>query len=74
MKVIIPNMREFRVFYSDNEGSVMFFKRDWQEVKSEESWKPSEEQMKALKQMFSIGDEKAAEVVASLYQDLQKLL
>lgn len=31
VKVIIPNMREFRVFYSDNEGSVMFFKRDWVE-------------------------------------------
>ena len=31
VKVIIPNMRESRVFYSDNEGSVMFFKRDWHE-------------------------------------------
>ena len=48
VKVIIPNMREFRVFYSDNEGSVMFFKRDWVEVKQEEHWKPSEEQMEAL--------------------------
>ena len=44
VKVIIPNMREFRVFYSDNEGSVMFFKRDWVEVKQESHWKPSEEQ------------------------------
>lgn len=34
VKVIIPNMREFRTFYSDNEGVVgMFFKRDWEEVK-----------------------------------------
>ena len=48
VKVIIPNMREFRVFYSDNEGSVMFFKRDWREEKQEEHWKPSEEQMEAL--------------------------
>jgi len=48
VKVIIPNMREFRVFYSDNEGSVMFFKRDWSEEKQEEHWKPSEEQMEAL--------------------------
>lgn len=32
--VIIPNMREFRTFYSDNEGVVgMFFKRDWEELK-----------------------------------------
>ena len=49
VKVIIPNMREFRVFYSDNEGSVMFFKRDWEEDKQEVSqphWKPSDEQMR----------------------------
>ena len=27
-------MREFRTFYSDNEGVIgMFFKRDWEEVK-----------------------------------------
>lgn len=43
VKVIIPNMREFRVFYSDNEGSVMFFKRDWREEKQEEHWKPSDQ-------------------------------
>jgi hypothetical protein len=36
VKVIIPNMREFRVFYSDNEGSTMFFKRDWEEEKTTE--------------------------------------
>ena len=47
VKVIIPNMREFRVFFSDNEGSVMFFKRDWVEVR-DEHWKPSEEQMNYL--------------------------
>ena len=45
VKVIIPNMREFRVFYSDNEGSVMFFKRDWIEEKKEEHWKPSENEL-----------------------------
>lgn len=34
VKVIIPNMREFRTFYSDSEGVIgMFFKRDWEEVK-----------------------------------------
>ena len=27
-------MREFRTFYSDNEGVIgMFFKRDWEEEK-----------------------------------------
>lgn len=32
VKVIIPNMREFRTFYSDNEEVIgMFFKRDWEE-------------------------------------------
>lgn len=49
VKVIIPNMREFRVFYSDNEGSVMFFKRDWVEEKQEEHWKPSEQEKSALR-------------------------
>lgn len=52
VKVIIPNMREFRTFYSDNEGVIgMFFKRDWTEeaTKQQEHWKPSEEQMEALK-------------------------
>ena len=74
MKVIIPNMREFRVFYSDNEGSVMFFKRDWQEVKSKESWNPSEEQINALKVVargFPADDPGA---IDSLLADLQKLL
>lgn len=60
IKVIIPKMREFRVFYSDNEGSVMFFKRDWVEVMQEEHWKPSEEQMGALNyaycELFKRGD------------------
>ena len=32
VKVSIPNMREFRVYYSDNEGVTMFFKRDWESV------------------------------------------
>ena len=32
VKIIIPNMREFSTFYSDNEGVIgMFFKRDWAE-------------------------------------------
>jgi ribosomal protein S1 len=79
VKVIIPNMREFRTFYSDNEGVIgMFFKRDWEEeiAKKEEHWKPSEEQMKAL--LVTIGDEKerGSDVVKplrSLYYDLKKL-
>jgi hypothetical protein len=49
IKVIIPKMREFRTFYSDNEGVIgMFFKRDWKEIKDEPHWKPSEEQIAAL--------------------------
>lgn len=80
VKVIIPNMREFRVFYSDNEGSVMFFKRDWKEEKQEEHWKPSEEQMlllnKAIKNiaeggMFLLND---LPILESLYNDLKKLM
>ena len=74
VKVIIPNMREFRVFYSDNEGSVMFFKRDWVEVKQEEHWKPSEEQMKALEDAFrKNGSDEYRRTINSLYQDLKKL-
>ena len=75
VKVIIPNMREFRVFYSDNEGSVMFFKRDWQEVKSEESWKPSEEQMKVFDGLYHnyILDKNDYKVLESLYEQLKKL-
>ena len=70
VKVIIPNMREFRTFYSDNEGVIgMFFKRDWEEetTKKEEHWKPSEEQMEILGRFND-------PVLKSLYSDLQKLL
>jgi hypothetical protein len=69
-------MREFRVFYSDNEGSVMFFKRDWREEKQEEHWKPSEEQMEALAWYSGnsgvppTGDK----AIKSLYNDLKKLM
>lgn len=49
VKVIIPNMREFRTFYSDNDGVIgMFFKRDWEEEKQDSHWKPSEEQIYSL--------------------------
>lgn len=83
VKVIIPNMREFRVFYSDNEGSVMFFKRDWREEKQEEHWKPSEEQMNCLcatvdaairKHNESVSGYKPAIVLKSLYEQLKKLM
>lgn len=51
VKVIIPNMREFRTFYSDNEGVIgMFFKRDWEEVTQEE-WKAFEDAL--LKRGYS---------------------
>lgn len=79
VKVIIPNMREFRVFYSDNEGLVMFFKRDWVEetTKKEEHWKPSEEQMEALDKaipvcMGVVGRDAVAPL-ESLYEHLKKL-
>lgn len=76
VKVIIPNMREFRVFYSDNEGSVMFSKRDWVKVKDEEHWKPSEEQMnylsKAIKTLGEEGDCKTAAILSEIRTNLKK--
>lgn len=72
VKVIIPNMREFRVFYSDNEGSVTFFKRDWIEAKEEEQWKPTKEQMAWFKQHFS--NFAGYPIMESLYNDLLKLM
>lgn len=80
VKVIIPNMREFRAFYSDNEGVIgMFFKRDWVEetMKKEEHWKPSEEQMKALNVINCYGDLSYVgqqNQLISLYNDLKKLI
>lgn len=78
VKVIIPNMREFRVFYSDNEGSVMFFKRDWVEETTKESWKPNEEQMRYLLAVINdpnnIGAESCYLTIKSLYNDLKKLI
>lgn len=81
VKVIIPNMREFSTFYSDNEGVIgMFFKRDWVEetTKKEEHWKPSEEQMDRL---FSIVAalrkdycDDMADFLASIYHNLKKLM
>jgi len=81
VKVIIPNMREFRSFYSDNEGVIgMFFKRDWREEKQEEHWKPSEEQMKILEKAVAFfktewTGTKIKEVLnlESLYEQLKKL-
>lgn len=76
VKVIIPNMREFRTFYSDNEGVIgLFFKRDWVEVKQESHWKPSKEQMEALKNVsfgtYQTGDGPA---LRELYEQLKKLM
>jgi len=71
VKVIIPNMREFRTFYSDNEGVIgMFFKRDWEEeiAKKEEHWKPSEEQMKALEECGE-----CTRSIKELYEQLKRL-
>lgn len=81
VKVIIPNMREFGTFYSDNEGVIgMFFKRDWTEetAKQEEHWKPSEEQMEALKDAVRLFKETHFEKfhykIESLYEQLKKLM
>lgn len=72
VKVIIPNMREFRTFYSDNEGVIgMFFKRDWEEEKQDSHWKPSEEQMKALWDAYKGGKEQ--EPLRELIEQLKKL-
>lgn len=79
VKVIIPNMREFRVFYSDNEGSVMFFKRDWVEekTKQESHWKPTEEHLSALLAVFNdpdnIGSQTCQLALTDLYEQLKKL-
>lgn len=81
VKVIIPNMREFRAFYSDNEGVIgMFFKRDWEEesTNQEDHWKPSEEQMEVLlstqDMVRSSGYQQNAKVLASIYEQLKKLM
>ena len=80
VKVTIPNMREFRTFYSDNEGVIgMFFKRDWVEEKQEVSrphWKPSEEQMKALSWLveYVAPSEKYIILIKNLHDDLKKLM
>lgn len=81
VKIIIPNMREFRTFYSDNDGVIgMFFKRDWAEetTKKEEHWKPSEEQMEALKDAVRLFKENHFEKfhykIESLYEQLKKLM
>ena len=75
VKIIIPNMREFREFYSDNEGVIgMFFKRDWIEVKETPSWKPSEEQIQTLEYyMVNLNCNRHKEVLFDLYDDLKKL-
>ena len=77
VKVIIPNMREFRTFYSDNEGVIgMFFKRDWHEQREESkesTWKPTEEQMKNLEYaMNALKGTLIEEHLQSLYNDLMK--
>lgn len=72
VKVIIPNMREFRTFYSDNDGVIgMFFKRDWEEEKQDSHWKPSEEQMRALWDAYKGGKEQ--EPLRELIEQLKKL-
>lgn len=80
VKVIIPNMREFSTFYSDNEGVIgMFFKRDWVEetTKKEEHWKPSEEQMSMLLAVINDPNNAGAEscymALKSIYNNLKKL-
>ena len=81
VKVVIPNMREFRTFYSDNEGVIgMFFKRDWEEKteKQEKHWKPSEEQIYSLGTVVKGYDECTVGSVGynlkELYGHLKKLM
>ena len=80
VKVIIPNMREFSTFYSDNEGVIgMFFKRDWAEesTNQEDHWKPSEEQMSMLLAVINDPNNAGAEscymALNSIYNNLKKL-
>lgn len=77
VKVIIPNMREFRTFYSDNEGVIgMFFKKDWEEEKQDFHWKPSEEQMEALHRCVDYLHGEGSgyfDPINSLYEQLKKL-
>lgn len=71
VKVTIPNMREFRTFYSDNEGVIgMFFKRDWEEVKQESSWKPSDEQKEALEYVIRDYREDGCNATANYLQEI----
>lgn len=73
VKIIIPNMREFREFYSDNEGVIgLFSKRDWTEVKETPSWKPTEEQMRALLWCTAHLGGADHRVLAELYEHLKK--
>lgn len=82
VKVIIPNMREFRTFYSDNEGVIgMFFKRDWEEEKQDSHWEPSDEQMEQLENAMMLPEfgpmvttKKQYPALESLYSDLKKLM
>lgn len=77
VKVIIPNMREFSTFYSDKEGVLpMFFKKDWKPVK-EEPWKPSEEQMEALRRAvnkLAKTDVSDSVRLSIMYDNLKKLM
>ena len=78
VKVIIPNMREFSTFYSDNKGVIpMFFKSNWMPVK-EEHWKPSEGHLSALLAIFNdpnnIGSQTCQLALADLYEQLKKLM
>lgn len=78
VKVIIPNMREFSTFYSDNEGVIgMFFKRDWVPVK-EEHWKPSKEQINSLGTVVKGYNECTVGSVGyhlkEMYEQLKKLM
>ena len=81
VKVIIPNMREFTTFYSDNDGVIgMLFKSDWEEERQEEHWKPSEEQIRTLDIVISDyrhacteGSDKKAEILKPLLEQIRKL-
>lgn len=78
VKVIIPNMREFRTFYSDSEGVIgMFFKRDWEEdtTKKEEHWRPEGQQLDCLRHMINVStiEKFDKQIVRGLYEQLKLL-
>ena len=75
-------IRKWLVDYYSSIKKTVWFHRDitceqilaWLEKQKEPSWKPSEDQMKALEVAFrKDGDDKYRSTINSLYNDLKKL-